>query len=594
MATHEDQTSRDNKAENLCRWAAARAGVIVVAPGVGTMALMANEIYMIMRIGKVYDVNVSQSAATGFLASLGAAFAGQTLATLVPFPPMQIAVGVSVTYAVGKAAQAWIVAGMPSNLDSIRAVFDKARIEAKAKWKTFIMHPEKDVPLGDEHTEIKLLIANEEDRNEGENKKRGASIDKGKGRERLERIAKIKEEVTQRISKLPLGNEIIGPALDYIFNDSQVKQVIDAIQNPRPLRIVFVGQTGAGKSSLINALAGKYLAEVSDSVPGQKQAEKHCIYDGDRVLFEVVDTRGIADACPNAEVELEHALKGFRPDIMLLISPINSRAYVDEDIRNIYNIRKKYFDGALPVIVLLTKADQMNPHQEPMNSERKQANILAARDRVAGISHAVGLSPLAIMPVSSYIDWSENRLDMVYDGRYNIETLHQLIINNVELAAALQLAFKGQIQYAVRLVAERFVNACAATAGTVGINPLPVADITVLTGLQAVMVSTVAYLGGRDLDEDGIKEFISGLGLHIPTALALRELARSLAPVFGSVVSGSIAAGGTYSIGVSAIAYYIDGKPQSALSNIFDSAQKWANDQLKNKGIEMFKSSLKK
>ena len=194
MATHEDQTSRDNKAENLCRWAAARAGVIVVAPGVGTMALMANEIYMIMRIGKVYDVNVSQSAATGFLASLGAAFAGQTLATLVPFPPMQIAVGVSVTYAVGKAAQAWIVAGMPSNLDSIRAVFDKARIEAKAKWKTFIMHPEKDVPLGDEHTEIKLLIANEEDRNEGENKKRGASIDKGKGRERLERIAKIKEE----------------------------------------------------------------------------------------------------------------------------------------------------------------------------------------------------------------------------------------------------------------------------------------------------------------------------------------------------------------------------------------------------------------
>lgn len=34
------------EAEKICRWGAARAGVIVVAPLVGTMALMANEVYM--------------------------------------------------------------------------------------------------------------------------------------------------------------------------------------------------------------------------------------------------------------------------------------------------------------------------------------------------------------------------------------------------------------------------------------------------------------------------------------------------------------------------------------------------------------------
>ena len=38
------------EAEKICRWGAARAGVIVVAPLVGTMALMANEVYMIMRL----------------------------------------------------------------------------------------------------------------------------------------------------------------------------------------------------------------------------------------------------------------------------------------------------------------------------------------------------------------------------------------------------------------------------------------------------------------------------------------------------------------------------------------------------------------
>ena len=52
------------EAENLCRWAAARAGVIVVAPGIGTMALIANEVYMIIRIGKVYGKTISQSAAS--------------------------------------------------------------------------------------------------------------------------------------------------------------------------------------------------------------------------------------------------------------------------------------------------------------------------------------------------------------------------------------------------------------------------------------------------------------------------------------------------------------------------------------------------
>ena len=128
----------DSKAENLCRWAAARAGAIVVLPGIGTMALMANEVYMIVRLGRLYDVNVSKSAAMGFLSSLGAAVAGQTLATLVPFPPMQLAVGVSVTYAVGKAAQAWIKAGCPSDVAQFKELFKNVKSTAAEKWRELL------------------------------------------------------------------------------------------------------------------------------------------------------------------------------------------------------------------------------------------------------------------------------------------------------------------------------------------------------------------------------------------------------------------------------------------------------------------------
>ena len=93
------------EAEKICRWGAARAGVIVVAPLVGTMALMANEVYMIMRLGELRGVKLEESAVLGLLTSLGATFVGQTLVTLIPIAPIQVPVGVSVTYAVGKAAK---------------------------------------------------------------------------------------------------------------------------------------------------------------------------------------------------------------------------------------------------------------------------------------------------------------------------------------------------------------------------------------------------------------------------------------------------------------------------------------------------------
>ena len=50
-----DDKAREDDAEALCKWAAARAGVIVVAPLLGTIALIANQIYMIIKLGKVYE-----------------------------------------------------------------------------------------------------------------------------------------------------------------------------------------------------------------------------------------------------------------------------------------------------------------------------------------------------------------------------------------------------------------------------------------------------------------------------------------------------------------------------------------------------------
>ena len=55
-----DDKAREDEAEVLCKWAAARAGVIVVAPLLGTMALIANQIYMIIQLGITYFIRQIQ------------------------------------------------------------------------------------------------------------------------------------------------------------------------------------------------------------------------------------------------------------------------------------------------------------------------------------------------------------------------------------------------------------------------------------------------------------------------------------------------------------------------------------------------------
>lgn len=157
------------EAEKICRWGAARAGVIVVAPLVGTMALMANEVYMIMRLGELRGVKLEESAVLGLLTSLGATFVGQTLVTLIPIAPIQVPVGVSVTYAVGKAANAWIKAGRPEDIAEFREVYESARKEGMKHSEDFEKMDCKDTPLGDESKRFELRELKEALRNKSGN-----------------------------------------------------------------------------------------------------------------------------------------------------------------------------------------------------------------------------------------------------------------------------------------------------------------------------------------------------------------------------------------------------------------------------------------
>ena len=148
-----EETEREQKTDALIRWATARAGVIVVAPIIGSMALMANEAYMVVRMAKLQGIQLSSSALGGFLAGLAGTLAGQTLATTFPFPPLQIPIGMSVTYAVGKVAKAWLDDGMPRDMSKYEQVFEESKAEVRKDPDAFGEHPDKDKPLGDERSD---------------------------------------------------------------------------------------------------------------------------------------------------------------------------------------------------------------------------------------------------------------------------------------------------------------------------------------------------------------------------------------------------------------------------------------------------------
>ena len=144
------------EAEKLCRWGAARASVLVVAPVLGTMALIANEVYMITRLADLRGVKMSEGTALGLLGSLGATFIGQSVFTLLPIAAIQIPLAVSITYGVGKAANAWLKAGRPEDVASFREVFEKARKEGAENAEAFSNMDCKDEPLGDESKKFDL------------------------------------------------------------------------------------------------------------------------------------------------------------------------------------------------------------------------------------------------------------------------------------------------------------------------------------------------------------------------------------------------------------------------------------------------------
>ncbi len=111
-------------------------------------------------------------------------------------------------------------------------------------------------------------------------------------------------------------------------------------------------------------------------------------------------------------------------------------------------------------------------------------------------------------------------------------------------------------------VAQMLVKSTTAICAAIGAQPIPLADMPVLTALQVLMVSGIMYISGRERSMRAATEFIGALGANVGLGMLLREGTRAMLkffPGWGNVVCGMVAGAGTYAIGRAATAYFLEG-----------------------------------
>ena len=437
---------------------------------------------------------------------------------------------------------------------------------------------------------------------------------------RLENLKKVYNNIESIVDNIPeaVPKKIRKQIKDSILGDKDLKELMEGLENHRPPKIFFVGRTGVGKSSLINAMIGSYVANVDDVKSCTATTTPYNIMDGDRILMQVLDTRGFAeseslDEKETAESDLLIQVKAFCPDLVLFVLNSTHRDDIVEDISFLKKVCKDYEDlnkMKLPIVTVVNKCDEVQPGRFKNPKEYPESKIQTINNIVhsyKGIIYNNNLKIKEIIPVSSYIEWvtkdgmiidsnkincltdsDKESLQINFDGRYNIDKLYHILdsaILDFEAQMGLRMAFR--LNELVRKIAYHFTHIFAGISSAIAATAvIPISDIWILIVVQTILVLLIAALSGRDISFDSAKEFIFSAGGVGGAGFVFRligqqtvKLANFIFPGSGSVASAAVAAGGTEIVGHAAISYYIDEKT-------LDDVRKQVEKEKKEKEIE--------
>jgi uncharacterized protein (DUF697 family) len=157
-------------------------------------------------------------------------------------------------------------------------------------------------------------------------------------------------------------------------------------------------------------------------------------------------------------------------------------------------------------------------------------------------------------------------------GEASRETILAAVGQALPLESRLEFARASGDLAVQREIATQLTRSCVAVSAAIGAQPIPLADLPILTSLQGLLVAGIVTASGREWNGKLVRDFLAALGANLGIAVLLREGVRAalkLLPGFGNAISGAVAGAGTYAVGRAARAYFMEGRPMAEVRRRF-------------------------
>jgi small GTP-binding protein len=323
---------------------------------------------------------------------------------------------------------------------------------------------------------------------------------------------------------------------------------LEAKRESQRLEIVAFGTISSGKSSLLNALAGRDVFRTS-VVGGTTKSQSEIPWPaGDCVVL--VDTPGLAEVRGESRAA-EAAAAAKNADLVLFVVDGPLKAYERDLLGALVEMEKR-------IVVCLNKEDWYDAAQrddllaqivEQVTPLVKATDVVAVRSRPA-TRRRVHVLPDgteeddAVTEPADIAPLAQRKLAIVrHDGRT------QLLANLLLQSRGLVDEAKQRVLATLDAQAEEVINKYMwAAGGATAINPIPLLDLVGGSAITVKMVLDLAAVYGQSIDADTIVTMMAQLAKNLVVMVGASAASPALAAGVASLLKtvpgiGTIAGG---------------------------------------------------